>query len=51
LAKLFSQGRPRNVSRDRLIAEAVTAHIYSQMEVANLPEAPLFDDQPNPRSQ
>ena len=33
--KLFSQRSPGNVSRDRLIAEAVTAHGYSQMEVAS----------------
>jgi len=31
----ISQRSPGKVSRDRLIAEAITAHSYSQMEVAN----------------
>src|SRR4029077_8009787 len=35
LEKLFSQRSPGKASRDLLIAEAVTAHGYSQMEVAN----------------
>ena len=34
LEKLFSHS-PGKASRDRLIAEAVTAHGYSQMEVAS----------------
>jgi hypothetical protein len=35
LETLFSQKSPGKASRDRLIAEAVTAHGYSQMEVAS----------------
>jgi putative transposase len=35
LEKLFSQKSPGKAFRDRLIAEAVTAHGYSQMEVAS----------------
>jgi transposase len=35
LEKLFSKRSPNKASRDRLIAEAITAHCYSQMEVAS----------------
>jgi REP-associated tyrosine transposase len=35
LEKLFSQRSLNKASRDRLIAEAITAHGYSQMEVAS----------------
>jgi transposase len=34
LEKLLSQRNRGKASRDRRIAEAVTAHVYSQMEVA-----------------
>jgi hypothetical protein len=42
---------PGKASRDRIIAEAVTAHGYSQMEVASFLHSPLFHNQPNPRNQ
>jgi putative transposase len=35
LEKLFSTRSPGKASRNRLVAEAVTAHGYSQMEVAS----------------
>jgi transposase len=35
LEKLFSTRSPGKASRDRLIAEAITAHGYSEMEVAS----------------
>ena len=47
LEKLISQSSRGKAFRDRLIAEAVTAHGYSQMEVASFAVPPLFDDQPN----
>jgi hypothetical protein len=49
--KLFSQINPSKASRDRLIAEAVTAHGDSEMELASSPGPALFDDQTNPRSK
>jgi putative transposase len=35
LEKLFSTRRPGKASRDRLVAEAITAHGYSEIEVTS----------------